>query len=244
MIYNKEIERLKWKCLMRSERFLYLWKYFRMVALPDPDPTVLKAIDDGFLHAPNTGELRLFSRYCHYLLDHTPETASFDECWQRSFVEESPIYGKYDLFPLPVEDYKERIKRDIEGIIAVFRRFNKRDPNIDELKNQLYKWMRLTVKSTYLVITQYEQTNEELRALLKEISGILKSKIIPKNHRIRMDECNRYLDVFDLRKRKVKWKAISAKVYPGREFDSVRASLQADLRKAHRLISDAETGKF
>jgi len=264
---RKEIERLKWKILKRSDRFQKTWAHIRKPRpiLDDDLKFVKQWIDTGTVdeeikqkwlnakmdfsndkydHWPYPEMKDVVFQYYSYLVANAPKTEDFDEMWQTVFVKQKPIYDQIPIFKRPIEDYRDRINKDIDIIVHSFQRQINRNPNINEIKTNLNKLFGLNNSSTYLVITQYDRTNKELKTLLKDISDILKRNVRKKN-RVRKDEFERYLKILDLRQDNVKWKDISKQIYPKKKWEeSVRVSLNADLKKAKRLIQDVETGKF
>ena len=263
----KEIERLKWEFLKRSDRFWDTWNYIRAQSFEDPGWLTLTKewLDTGkfdkeefhnlalrlaarsdyyYDHWPHPEIKDVVLRYYDYLISNAPEEEDFDKMWQQVFIEHKPIYEKISTFKRPVEDYRERVNMDIDIVFRNFQKQIKRNPNVDELKKNLAKLFYLNDCSTYLVVTQYDRTDKELKAILRDIAAILKRKIhIPK--RVRKVEYYRYLKILDLREDNVKWKDICKEIYPDKKYDeSLRTSLMADLRKAKRIVLDVETGNF
>jgi hypothetical protein len=64
--------------------------------------------------------------------------------------------------------------------------------------------------------------------------------------RIRYDELQRYLEIFDLRKTGMKWKDIFEKTYPTMTWDqqNARRSIHTEYEKAEKIIKNVEKGNF
>lgn len=68
---------------------------------------------------------------------------------------------------------------------------------------------------------------------------------LPTSRRVRHDELQRYLRVFDLRRNKIKWETIFTHIYPKKSYtENQRRALLADLQKAKTIIGNVEKGEF
>jgi hypothetical protein len=134
----------------------------------------------------------------------------------------------------------------VEMAILNLYRKEERDPSIDELMHQLDSELSHFFKNGFFLFAHFSNgTREEYDAILKEVAEIIKPKL-PKK-RFMEDGLKRYLRVYDLREKGLKWMEIFFEVYPNREEkdynDNVRRVLQMDRKKAIRAIKKLKDGE-
>lgn len=183
----------------------------------------------------------------------------FEEWWEqkKDFMERLEQDKKCtgiakDIYPPPIRLYRELIEEDIDSCIEVYKRKEGREPNFQEFKDALKKWMtKGTLYSKPCIIVNLERETDEL---IKEFKGFikkwkkysLKRGILPKpsSSRVYIEELKRYLRIYDLRKKEVKWRDIAKRKYPRKEFEDVRRGLMSDYKKAEKIIKNVEEGLF
>ena len=63
--------------------------------------------------------------------------------------------------------------------------------------------------------------------------------------RIRYDELQRYLKIYDLKKTGMKWPDIFKKTYPNKEWNELnRRSIRTEYDKAKKIVKNVENGNF
>jgi hypothetical protein len=122
-----------------------------------------------------------------------------------------------------------------------------RFPSIDELMfPSESEFSGLFENSFFLHFFMENGTQEEYDAILKKVAEILKPKIAKK--RFMEDELKRYLRVYDLREKGMKWKDIFLEIYPNlKERDCTPNALRAlhmDKAKAEKAIKRLENNEF
>ena len=246
LIREREIELLRWKCLIRSDIFIAAWQYaltsVSNSSTPRSEQSQFKSINiaEG-TRIPPTIFTTVF-RYLRYVPFDNPENETFDKYWSRKEEwRKSEKYQSIQSTMKSVEDYREMISQDIDIVAKHIREKENREPSIDELKDSLVNWWMGGSYFTYLKITQRAFTFQEADEITKQISCILKRRI-PKK-RFVIEEMDRYLRVYDQRinkgKRK-KWKDVCRELYPKSDFAGKRLELISDFKKAKRMIEHAE----
>jgi hypothetical protein len=169
------------------------------------------------------------------------------EGWLISKIEEEEFREK-QIFHKPVSDIRHRFSFFIEVIRHNFTIEHKREPTIDELKESFdQEFSSSRYSNRFYLACRFEKgTQEEYRAVLRELARLLKPIISQK--RFRQAELKRYLRVYDLREKKMKWKDIFLKVYPNREeidfTENARRALRMDYEKAAKAITKLERNDY
>jgi len=245
IIQEKEIEQLEWECLMRSDKFMAVWKW---ALARKSNPSM--PLPEQFKPIRNSDGIKITSPILSVLVAHkyvllmNPENATFDEylAIKKECLDEWRISGEFPTATLEaVEDCSKIILEYINIAANSVRKEKKREPSVEELKDSLSKWISDNGYQTFLKITQRKFTFNEVDEIMKQIYCILKKRIPRK--RFVKDEMERYLRVYDQRINKgirKKWKDVCRELYPKINFAEKRLELISDFKKAKRMIERIE----
>ena len=265
---DREVEEIRWECLMRSQKFINCWEELR-VKLNNLKIRDIRFKDNLIKNAFDVNEvakqliekygntLNVAVRYYAYLHNTTADNQCFDKVWEVCFKGNKQLKSTEPinleslniqlppLFPPPVADFGKSAFFYIDKITETFREINGREPNIEELKHYLHQWFNEVYSSlqTILVITQLEGTAKETDLILKQIADILKKKEKPKDQRLRLPEYKKYLRAYDLSKKGKTWRDIAKDpIYKDYSKSNLKSYISKDLKKARELIEKAENG--
>ena len=209
---NKEMERMKWECLKRSDFYREFCELQRRPgeAIPekfqpvqgpvfDLNPIVHTYIKYGDIHA------KIFNNwYVEYYGgdgDNFSSLARVDDLSDGS-PKNHYLYG---LFTYIIDRFKQRINRE---------------PTPLEMADCFLITMREERGDrTYLKITQAEFTTEEARRLADDVYKLLMARV--PRYRMRKEELDKYLIVYDMRKAGQPNEDIKKRIYTVDEFGNV-----------------------
>lgn len=148
----------------------------------------------------------------------------------------------------PIIDYSDLAESEIDRLILIFKKSNKRDPNIKELKNA-FSLLLKNSGAIYLKVEMSVATREELEKRFSKILTEQKKRLkeipslIPPPS-IRLEDLERYLRVFDYRKDHLKWdKIISIEPHKKSALHNERI-FKRYLQYAKKIIKNVENGVF
>jgi hypothetical protein len=240
-IKEKDIERLEFECLMRSDKFQAVWEW-ALACKRNRNRKIRVPIPEQLKHS---GIISIFLKHKEFLCMN-PENASFDKycSLKNEYLEELRNSGELPAALKTVEDYKSIILQDIDIAANRIRKMQNHEPSVSELKDSLINWW-MSDFHVYLKITQRKFTFKELVEIENEIHNILKKRIPRK--RLVKEEMERYLKVYDSRinkggKHMKKYKEVCRELYPNADFADKRLELSTDFKNAKRMIERVEKG--
>lgn len=259
---NKEIYRLWWEYLKRSERyteFIEWWNRKGDTPLPEP----LKEFHDSFWHT--------------YLNFGNVHSNNFDEWWKDQLDTPhlpSPYKPYFSATGKNIVDYRDNIGRDIRIVNRKFKKEIGREPTWKELSLNIRNYMDYWVGERMYILIEFqhastEQVVKEFRKFLsdrkkdpevKKTTQMIKGKNNkPTIHKSCCEEIQRYLAVYDLHKEGLTIPQIVKRLWippdkedlkrlniTGDHYDDkdVQRSFRRDLQKAKKIISNVEYGFF
>lgn len=230
---NKEMERIKWKYLKRSDFYKEFCELQRKPgeAIPDKfqpvqgpvfdlNPVVHTFIKYEYIHEKSFDDW--YIKYYGEDGDNFSSLAHVDDLADGS----SKKHSMYGLFTYIIDRFKRKVNRE---------------PTPLEMADCLLITMREERGDrSYLKITQAEFTTEEARRLADDVYKILMARV-PRN-RIRKEELEKYLVVYDMRKAGQSDEDIIKKIYTVDELGNVEGKRTKD-NKGEKEIID-EINKF
>jgi hypothetical protein len=173
-----------------------------------------------------------------------------------------------DRVPAPVENYLEgwaSVERDLDGCIQSFKRFEGREPSADELKRYFMQTLQCMVDKQSILFLRVDLSNKPAD-LMQSFKDLLRSPSVKKNiqegkrsreftGKPRLDELQKYLDVYDLWIERVKnrkpgdpggWDTIIKHFEPRRKGDqgNIRREYFRYKQIAMKIIGNVEKGVF
>lgn len=237
---NKEIYRLWWEYFKRSRNY------------SEEQLTVKLSIADfrrEWWAGNRTDEVESFFQ------------PPFEEWWEqkKDFMEALEQDKKCtgiakNIYPPAIRLYREFIEEDIDSCIEVYKRKKGKEPNFQEFKDSLKKWMtKRTLYSKPCIIVNLERETDEL---IKEFKGFikkwkkysLKRGILPKpsSNKVYIKELEGYLRIYDSKEKEgLALREIAKKEFPRKAFDEdIKRKLLLDCNKAKKIIKNVERGIF
>jgi hypothetical protein len=169
--------------------------------------------------------------------------------WWGLFQKGNRLFGAVAPFVDTVDEYFEDIMVDYHPNQGLSPK-----ETMEELKKSITSYPRIVLDIRIDRSLTIESLQKEiLRVFMQELKNKMKEKFwqgiwFYPTGRIRFDELERYLKIYDLsKKRGMKSKEIAAaiKVYSKRPFnESLRIVLKKEKKKAHNIIRNVERGDF
>ncbi len=235
----KKYEHLKWEYLNRSEDYKEFCEFMRKKTKNKklPIPEKFKTDKPGIWHPV----VYRFHEYLH--LNYSSMT--FDEWWK--WREKNIKMNQKKS--RPVVDYLESkfVEKEIQHCIDSFKRFEGREPTLDEFKKYFIQLMKGS-GDLYLMVKPRNKSEDLVKKFREVVQDFKKNKLNLPKHRKR-DELERYLKIYDLWKEKVKMKDIIKQIgTKSQKADcnnqNVIRVFRADLAKAKKIIKNVERGYF
>lgn len=149
----------------------------------------------------------------------------------------------------PIMDYSDLVESEIDRIVRIFKKSNKREPNINELKNvfslSLKKSGAIYLKVEISVATR-EQLEKRFSKILTEQKKQLKKIPSLSPPGTSLEELELFLRVFDYRKERLDWdKILSIEPHSKKaNFENTKRTFKRYLQYAKRIIKNVEKGIF
>jgi hypothetical protein len=266
---DKGLYKLWWEYLKRSERYKKYLEWEQ--SFKSKEETPLPADLEPY-HQPLWNMARHFGDV---------HAQSFAEWWEGELDNNlpSPFFPYYSEPGKRISDARIAMEREIDRVWRGFRRNNGRDPKSEELIHGLKELMAQRADRRLYIVVEFlhgptEEIIQELREVLsqkKKEPGTKKAAFEfkgaegkPTSVEPRVDELQRYLKVYDLRKKGLTFPQIIEKVGTPvqREIFSklkrgellstvnsdhpqnIRRSYLRDLQKARKIIENVERGFF
>lgn len=148
----------------------------------------------------------------------------------------------------PIEDYSGIFEFDFDRLIERFKKVNRREPNIQEIKSDLLHLM----KQSSLIYLRVNLSGAKMKDLIQRFSEILKEKknqikSIPSltpTPNIRLDELKKYLTVYTNREQTNKTYKDIASIINFSSGDNTVREMQRFYDKAKNIIDNVERGIF
>lgn len=241
---------LNWEYLKRNARYKRYCEYMRKKS---KNPNV--PIPNEFLTADKYSPDEAFEYHRFGDVHRT----NFDDWWRGK--ESKIIY-----YPPSIEDYTETFEHDFGECVRIFKSNEGREPTLEELKKSPLRRMRLFPQRLYLKVTLSDDIT--LKDLQPEFKAFIKKRkrdpfFLELEYRkkrymrptaevigrdLRLDELQRYLEVYDKRAPKppMKWDDIINTISPKADPNSaeVRRAFRMDMEKARRIITNVGAGFF
>lgn len=160
-----------------------------------------------------------------------------------------------------VVDYGDKVEIDIDSFIALFKMENDREPTLQEFRNGLVN----SIKNSGYLYLRVNVVNHSWDNLKNQVHDLVKTQIKKpivrevglrhKRHsskyfssvfgKIRRDELEKYLQVYDLREKDKKWLDIAETVLPSNaDQETKRREVLRYYKKALGIIKNVEEGIF
>lgn len=172
---------------------------------------------------------------------------SFDEWWDYSEGFQGVADWRYENSMLHYTD--TLLEHELDNCINSFRKFEGREPSLEEFKQyflqtQKNKYGAEAYRDRLLLFIAPSSLKTEM--LVKRFREIISKYKKGKRTKIAWDELGKYLLVYDLKKKGLKWKEIIKQIEPHKSIDddSVRRHFLMYNKKAKQIIANVETGRF
>lgn len=255
---EKEVYRLWIEFLKRSDFYNNIYKKFYKIIKKSKLESYQLSV------TPIKHELKEFSNYRFAISGYKRlfkgihnKKWSFEKWWKHKIEHSKRIKELYvnKEFVNYTEEVVECIvdfKEYLPMCIDDFKRKNGRKPSLNEfidfflegLKNQEdFLFLRIGADNRNIDY-KINYIRDILKKRGKEMWDIQYSKPYPEH--IRISELQRYLDVYDMRKKGIKLRDIIKSIEPHKDIDNinVQRAYRMDLQKAKKIIKNTELGLF
>lgn len=246
---ERERFRLWWEYLKRSKNYILFRKY-RARRRKNPEVEWPKELEDY--------NLMLLGQVANLFGD--IEKKDFDHWWERYEASPASEYIGYESNELlkeiitpKIKDFNEVSRFNLSKCAISYELQMGKKPTLNQFIDYYSQRPEDFTRTGEIVLSVnvVGNTLEKLTEKFKEIVSLEKKKkevkVLESNKkksRLRIDELERYLKVFDLKEEGLKWKEIVKIFDPSLPFDDVRRSFLQDYSNAKKIIKNAEQFDF
>lgn len=254
---EKEVLQLWQDYLKHSEVYRRFCEFWDKRIFEDQNTPIPQEFDDSGINSHKIfGCISNYRRFNNLFIDFKLQEQKKKKLWKKG----APLRKALGINKLPapiergpvVENYADIVEEDINFAIEFLKSKYGREPNLQEFKVFFMECIKDYPDLLHLRVSPFNPRPSDrsgyIKSLEKEFSNFIKNKVLKKpasSTRIRLDELKRYLSVYELRKKGLKWKDVVKKIGKNKVFtDDVRRAFVADHEKAKKIIENAERGVF